>query len=609
MGFWGTVSGRVRSLLQWDKEKVVLQLAKGGTASTYPQTGFDLLQAYGYDVLSDYLKLEHDLMARFVDYEEMDDYPELASAIDIYADDATQNESLQNRTVWCDSQDKTIETIITDLMERRLRIDEEIWSMARTLVKYGNDYEELLVANDGVVGLNFLPPPTMRRIEGRRGELFGFIQDFKGRFGYSPDEFKQILAQRTAYGETGQGWEKMAALEDWEVVHMRMRSKHRRSIYGHSVLEPARWIWKRLMLLEDAAMVYRLQRAPERYAFYVDVGDLPPKEAFAYLNKVRQQYKKTKFYNPSTGKLDLKFNPLSQDEDFFLPIRKGVQGTRIDVLGSPSWQHMDDIEYFRLKLFAAIKVPKTYLGFAESTGKGVLSQEDVRFARTVLRLQRELRNGLSKVARVHLAALNINPAAVDYNIYMTVPSSIFELAQLEVRNAKADFAGRMSQFVSLHWILQKIFGLSDHEIEYIIKQRHEEMLADAEIQAKAGGMQLQVQGAVQAQQQAQMAGMGPLQNAMTAKPGTVQAEEARAYMREAGSLSRMWPLKRQLAGYQPITEKDLMAGNRDHEKRMEDNMEKVLKSNRGMANRLGELGELVHELRHSMPRNGYSNNR
>jgi len=603
MGFWGDIGHRVRGLLRWDKEQVVLNLAKGGTASGYPQTGFDLLQAYGHDVLSDYLKMEHDLMSRFVDYEEMDDYPELASAIDIYADDATQTESLQNRAVWIDSPDKTVQTILEDLFWRRLRIDEEIWEMARTLVKYGNNYEELLVTNDGLVGTNFLPPPTMRRIEGRRGELFGFIQDYKGRFGYSPDEFKQLLTQRMAGGSGQQ--QKYAALEDWEVSHMRLRSKHRRAIYGYSVLEPARWIWKRLMLLEDAAMVYRLQRAPQRYAFYIDVGDMPPKEAMAFLHKIRQQYKKTKFYNPQTGKLDLKFNPLSQDEDFFVPVRKGVQQTKIDVVGSPSWQHMEDIEYFKLKLYAAIKVPKVYLGSEAPRAKGVLSQEDVRFARTVLRLQRELRNGMKKMARVHLAALNINPGAVDYDIHMTTPSSIFELAQLEVRNARADFAGRMNQFVSLHWILQKIFGLSDTEIEYIIKERHQEQLADAEIQAKSMGLQMDVQNQGAIQQQAAQAEIqtrqASAQQQMEPQQGQA-AEDLRRRIRDMGSLSRTWTQTRQNLGYRPITEQELFAGNRDHEKLVEDNLDKIMGANNGMVKRLGELGQVINELKAGMPR-------
>jgi len=600
MGFWGDIGHRVRGMLRFDKEQIVLNLAKGGTNSGYPQTGFDLLQAYGQDILSDYLKLEHDLMARFVDYEEMDDYPELASAIDIYADDATQVESLMNKVCWVDSPDKTVQAILEDLLWKRLRVDEEVWEICRTLVKYGNDYEELLVTGDGLVGMNFLPPPTMRRIEGRRGELFGFVQDYKGRFGYSPEEFKQILAQRASGSNSPQY--KYAALEDWEVVHYRLRSKHRRSIYGYSVLEPARWIWKRLMLLEDAAMVYRLQRAPQRYAFYIDVGDMPPKEAMGFLHKMRQQYKKTKFYNPQTGKLDLKYNPLSQDEDFFVPVRKGVQATKIDVVGSPSWQHMEDIEYFKLKLYAAIKVPKVYLGSEAPRAKGVLSQEDVRFARTVLRIQREVRNGLKKKCRIHLAALGIDPSKVDFEVYMTTPSSIFELAQLEVRNAKADFAGRMSQFVSLHWILQKVFGLSDEEIEYIIKERHQEQLADAEVQAKAMGLNMDVQNKSALQQQAASTHLQQQQQQMAqAQPGTQAAEDLRKHMRAVGSLSSMWPQMRQRLGYRPISEQELMHGNREHEKLVGDNLEKILSSNTGLARRLDELGQLVEELRMSMP--------
>jgi hypothetical protein len=354
------------------------------------------------------------------------------------------------------------------------------------------------------------------------------------------------------------------------------------------------------MLLEDAAMVYRLQRAPQRYAFYIDVGDMPPKEAMGFLHKMRQQYKKTKFYNPQTGKLDLKYNPLSQDEDFFVPVRKGVQATKIDVVGSPSWQHMEDIEYFKLKLYAAIKVPKVYLGSEAPRAKGVLSQEDVRFARTVLRIQREVRNGIKKMCRVHLAALGINPGQVDFEVYMTTPSSIFELAQLEVRNAKADFAGRMSQFVSLHWILQKVFGLSEEEIEYIIKERHQEQLSDAEIQSKAMGLTMDVQNTAALKQQAASTSLQQQQMA-TAQPNTQAAEDLRKHIRASGSLSHMWPQMRQNLGYRPISEQELFHGNREHEKLVGDNLEKILESNTSLARRLAELGQLVNELKMSMP--------
>lgn len=276
MGFFSQVANRVRQAWTRDKETVPLQLAKGAAMGGYPQSGYDLLSAYGYDVLGDYLRLEQDLLSRYIDYEEMDDYPEISAAVDIFADDSTQPDTQIHRTVWVTSPDQNVQQTLDDLFNRRLRIDEEIWEIARTLVKYGNDFEELLVTPQGVVGLNFLPPPTVRRIEGPRGELFGFIQDFQGRFGYSPEEFKQIIAKRTS-SMTGaalpgdrsmQGLDpSLAAMEDWEVVHFRLRGKHRRSIYGFSTLEAARWIWKRLILLEDSALIYRLQRAPERFAF------------------------------------------------------------------------------------------------------------------------------------------------------------------------------------------------------------------------------------------------------------------------------------------------------------------------------------------------------
>ena len=611
MGFFGDVANRVRDYFRRDKEQIGLQLAKGATASGYPTTGYDLLQAYGYDVLSDFLKLEHDLISRYIDYEEMDDYPEISAAIDIYSDDASQPETHLSRTLWITSKDETVGQILDDLFHRTLRMDEEIWEIARTVVKYGNDFEEILVSEDGVKGLNFLAPPTVRRIEGPRGELFGFVQDFKGRFGYSPAEFQQIMANRAAMRQGGSekagfgGLEKVSALEDWEVVHFRLRGKHRRSIYGYSVLEPARWIWKRLMLLEDAALIYRLQRAPERYAFYVDVGDLPPQEAYAYLNRVRQQHRKKKWVNPTTGKLDLKFDPMAQDEDFFIPVRQGAEGTRIEVLGAPSWQHMEDVEYFRDKLFAAIKVPKAYLAQTEGVSRQILSSEDVRFARTVLRVQREMRNGLGKIARVHLAALNIDPQSVDYNIHLMVPSAIFELAQLEVKNARADLAGRMNEFVSKHWIMSNVFGMSDDEIITVFREKDEDTEREAYSQANAqsilqkavtaAGVEGQAQGQVDAQTISQTE-TPPEQLAATAKQ---QQQAAAGTAKPQESIFR-GPLIR-VKERTPVTYYDrerrlFEGGTKESEKRAEEKLEKLLKSDRLQASKLGELREMLRDL-------------
>jgi intein/homing endonuclease len=548
-----------------------------------------------------------------------------SSALNIYADDATQPDNSLNRTIWVKSGDETVRQIGDDLIHRTLRYDEEIWESARTLSKYGNDFSEILVNENGVVGLNFLPPPTVRRIEGPRGELYGFIQDFRGRFGYTPGEYQQILAQRTASIASGsqnigpQGYsplDRVVALEDWEVVHLRMKGKQRRSIYGFSILEAARWIFKRLVLLEDTALIYRLQRAPERYAFYVDVGDLPPHEALAHLNRVRQQHKKKSYLDPTTGKLNLKHEVLSSDSDFFVPVRGNQQGTRIEVLGAPAWQHMDDIEYFQNLLFAAILIPKGYLAQPDGVARSVLSNQDVRFARTILREQRELKNGMAKVLRVHYAALNIDPAQIDYTVNMTVPSSIFELAQLEVRTARADLATRLQAFMSEYWIYSQVLGLSDDDIQAVVQQREEDAerrgrfaaLEQTTVQRASAQANLDIQNA---EMHNQLSVIQPMQAAASAQlpPGAAPAgalpqgqpqpaapqpqpkqEQAPAFIR---SLSFTNTKPRRLYG---MEEKLFEGHNKLSNDEAGHKLTALLRSDEAQARRIMELRDMVQEL-------------
>lgn len=578
--FEGAVQGvvdKLRAAFAADKEHISRDLAKGSTSPAYPDQAFDLFQAYGYDALSNYLRIEHDLVSKYVDFENMDEIPEIFAVLNIYSDDATQPDSQLKRTVWVTSPDKTLQTELDDLFNRTLRMDEEISEIARCLVKYGNDFNEILVNENGVVGLNYLPAPTIRRVEGPRGELYGFVQDWRGRFGFSPNEFQQILAARNEalagmqyQGSAGAAGNYknplVTALEPWEVCHFRLSGKARRTAYGQSILEGSRWIFKRLMLLEDAALIYRLQRAPERFAFYVDVGDLPPQEALAYVNKIRQRYKKKRIIN-SNGQLDLKYSPLSMDQDFYVPTRRGTDGARIETLGSPSWQHMDDVAYFQNKLFTALSVPKAYLAHEEGAHRAILSSEDVRFARAVLRVQRELRNGLKRIARTHLAALNIDPDKVQFEINMTIPSAIFELAQLEVRNARADLAARMREHVSLRWILENVYQLSDEDIQVIIKERQEDALRDGKVQAEI--------------------------EKMTAQAQAVSAPAQPESLMRSGQLPRLTEIPGRRAG---ITIKELEAGSRAAEKRAAAKLDLLLRGDDEKTRRIKEIGALLHEL-------------
>lgn len=336
--------------------------------------------------------------------------------------------------------------------------------------QYGNDYEEVLVTDNGVVGLNHLPPPTMRRVEKLNGSLIGYVQDITGRFSTDQEELRRLLASTTELPPH------IALFEDWQAIHFRLRSTARRSPYGVSVAEGARWIWKRLVMLEDAVMIYKLTRSPARYAFYVDVTDVPANKVESFLRRAKRDLKKRKMVNPNNNFLDMRYNPLANDEDYIIAVRDGRNLSRVEVLSGPDYQNVDDVMYFLRKLHGALMVPRAYLGQEEPLqGRAILSNEDVRAARVTLQVQRELKNGIERLIRIDQAARGIpNPWQTEFDVMMTVPSNIYELAALEVKNARADFAARIAPYVSRRWLMETVYKFSDDEIKAIDRQRRKE---------------------------------------------------------------------------------------------------------------------------------------
>ncbi len=471
----------IKKLWSGDKESQVATDARGTSHVSPLGMSPSGEGAEGMQHLHDQLSVDTNLVRRYVDYENMDDYPEITSSLDIYADDASIPDSIHGKTVWAKSKDKVVRDLIDDMLQRRIRVEEDIWPAIRTLCKYGNLYAEIVVSELGVVGLNWLPVATMRRIVTEKGALIGFVQDISGMFNFNPNEVENIETARKS-----DKYEHLIFFHPWEIVHWRIRSKRMRSLYGYSVLDSARWIWKRLQMMEDTALVYKLTRSPARYAFYIDTGDLPPTEAMALVNKVRRRYKKKRLIDPTTGQLDFKYNPLTPDEDFWVPTRGGKESTRIEVISGPDYQNMEDIQYFQGKLLSAIKIPRQYLGFEGETNRAALSQEDVRFARTELRIQREFRNGLKKVVRIHLAALNIDPDTIKWDVAMTVPSAIFELQQIEVLNAQAGLADTLANYYPEEWLLQHVFHHTQDDATWLTKSKKEEIEAAAKAEAATG---------------------------------------------------------------------------------------------------------------------------
>lgn len=572
-GIFGKLSGRVLGFLRsYGKREGEFRVQPKGQHVS----DLSLFAAYGYNDLAEYLRQESDLQSRYIDYEDMDDYVETANALDVFADEATQPDPETGKTVWVEADVGDVKDKLKFLFERRLKLDDEIWSIARSLVKYGNEFEEMIVTDDGVMGIYHLPAPSIRRVEKDKGLLLGFVQSVTGSsFTLTPEEFEGLLSdadKRRGYPD--------AVFEDWQVVHMRFQSRLRRAKYGYSLLEPARWVWKRLLLLEDSALIYRLTRAPSRFVFTVDVGQIPRNEVFGALNKYKDMFKKRRLVDPATGKLTLRFNPLAFDEDFFLPKAGGERLAEVETLEGPTYQVMEDVEYFRSKLFSAIKIPKAYMGYDESETKATLSMQDVNFARVIMRIQREIRNGLKRIGNVHLVALGIDPASVDWDVTMVIPSAIFELAQLEVRNARAEFADKMEKYVSMYWIMRNIFGFSDEEIEAIQKQRAKEAEGAGAEPEKGGGRKRR-------------------EGADTGRGMETPREPARALFSgsrriEPGSA---FGANKYRGRVEPLTEEWLFKGrNRDHEKFMEDNFKKLMQRNRTTEHRLIEVKQMMREL-------------
>lgn len=601
MGFWdilyegvsASASKRLRDFWANDKSQVRLKLQKGNPQIAPPEMNYNIGGTQGLTVTEAYLRLETDLIAKYAEIEAMETYGDLSTVLNVIADNTAQFDVERRKQMWVTSTDRVVLKTLEDLFDNTLRVEEELWSIARSTCKYGDDYEEILYDENGVAGLQHLRVHTMRRIENERGRLFGFIQDTSGRSGGSFQQYVQMIQERAAGklpavpsqapGLFGSG--SIMPFEPFDVVHFRLRLRDRQSVYGTSVLDSARGVYKRITLLEDSAMLHQLQRAQDRFVFYVDVGDTPPQEALAALTRYRQQLNKKRYIDPATNQISLKFNPLSSEDHILIPIRKGAEGSKIDTLSSQGWPSTELLEFYQNRLYASIGVPRSYFTQSDVIDKSPLSSKDIQFARFILRVQQEIIAGYSQVARQHLLLRNIYvPTKKQFTLNMCIPSAIYELAQMEVNNARADYATRMDLFVSRHWILKKIFKLDDDEIELIFKQKTEDVMRGSLEQAQA-----------QAQAQQILTPAEPAQ----AEPGQQTASnEARTQqlLISARQLNRDHRYSKGLPRTQAWNDQYLFEGNREHERILEGKLEKLAKSDYKVMRQLSSVTDLLQDL-------------
>ena len=382
----------------------------------------------------------------------MDMDPILSSALDIYADECTTRNEM-GEVIHIKSSNDEIKNILHNLFYDILNIEFNLWSWSRCMVKYGDFYLRLHISPEyGVYLVEPLSTYYVTRVENAHLTNKNFVK------------FQVNLP----YGN------KLEDLENYQIAHFRLLSDSNFLPYGKSALEGARRVWKQLSLMEDAMLIHRIMRAPEKRIFKVDIGNIPPNEVDNHMQRIMDQMKKVPYLDQETGDYNLRFNLQNMVEDFFLPVRGNDSGTSIENLSGLEWTGTDDIEYLRNKMMAALKIPKAFLGYDESlSGKATLAAEDIRFARTVERIQRIMVSELNKIAVIHLYSQGYrDESLVDFTLELTNPSTIFEKEKIDVYKSKVELCKDMQEqkVFSKKWIYENIFGLSDHDMITLQKQ-------------------------------------------------------------------------------------------------------------------------------------------
>lgn len=395
----------------------------------------------------------------FRDYDSMDMDPILSSALDIYADECTARNEFGS-VLKIHHEDNDVKQLLENLFYDILNVEFNLWPWTRNLVKYGDFYLQLEMA-EGLGIVNVVPLSTyeMSRVEG-----FDIENPQRVKFVYAPYQNPYSGVSSTPKKE----------YENYEIAHFRLNGDSNFLPYGKSMIEGGRRVWKQLQLMEDAMLIHRVMRAPEKRIFKVDVGNIPPNEVDNYMQKIINSSKKVPFVDERTGEYNLKYNMQNLIEDYYMPVRGSDNGTSIDTLKGLEYNMIDDINYLKNKLMAALKIPKAYIGYEEDTnGKATLAAMDVRFAKTIERIQRVLISELTKIAVVHLYAQGIeDDRLVNFSLELTIPSKIYEQEKVELYTSKVALISQMqaTKMVSKEWMYDTILNMAKDEQDKMATQ-------------------------------------------------------------------------------------------------------------------------------------------
>ncbi len=398
----------------------------------------------------------------YSDYDAMDTDAIIASALDIIADESTLKNDM-GEVLQIKSADEDIQKVLYNLFYDVLNIEFNLWPWVRNMCKYGDFFLKLEIAEK--FGVYNVIPYTAFHIERLEGVDKDNPTEVKFRF----DPEGVAASDYGYYNVPGQNNGKGIVFDNYEMAHFRLLTDVNFLPYGRSYIEPARKLFKQYTLMEDAMLIHRIVRAPEKRIYYMNVGSIPPNEVDAFMEKTVSKLKRTPYVDQSTGEYNLKYNMQNLLEDFYIPVRGNDSATKIENLNGLQWDGIQDVEYLRDKLFAALKVPKAFMGYDENTdGKATLAAQDIRFARTIERIQRIMVSELYKIALVHLYTQGYRDEQLaNFELSLTTPSIIYDQERVALMKEKMDLATQMmeAQLFPSDWIYDNIFHLSEDQYD------------------------------------------------------------------------------------------------------------------------------------------------
>ena len=449
-------SGHIQSSGEYETNALVDRFNR--VYSTAPTSLYGAQFNLNYQYLRTHLYSEYDVM---------DQDAIIASALDIIADESTlkndMGEVLQIR-----SSSEDVQKILYNLFYDVLNIEFNLWMWVRQMCKYGDFFLKLEIAEKfGVYNVIPYTAYHIERVEGQNPENPAEV-----KYRWNPDGFAgssygyyNVPNQGSNPNDDNSG----ITYDNYEMAHFRMVADVNYLPYGRSYIEPARKLYKQYSLMEDAMLIHRIARAPEKRIFYVNVGAIPPNEVEAFMQKTISSMKRTPMMDEKTGEYNLKYNMQNMLEDFYIPVRGNDNATKIDTTPGLSYDGIQDVEYLRDKLFAALKIPKAFLGYDESTeGKATLAAEDIRFARTIDRIQRIILSELNKIALVHLYTQGYTDESLtNFELSMQTPSIIFEQEKIELLKSKSELAGSLIEqgLVPSDWIYHNVYHFSEDQYD------------------------------------------------------------------------------------------------------------------------------------------------